>query len=298
MINIPTALVLGAGASAPYGYPTGANLLNEILYNTLSPENLFFLSSYGIDRAEAEEFISSLDRSEPSSIDFYLEHRKEHINIGKLMISKIIIQREDNESLKRNWYQQLTTALNCSLDNFHLNKLSIITFNYDRSLEQYLFNVLKPRYNISDTKCRELINSIPIIHVHGKLFPLDWEGHPIARKYDSRAAEKEIFNSSSMISIVHEQDAHQNELFKEAKEVLNNASKIYFLGFGYHQISLDRLDISNINISNKDISGTRFNLSQRQVDQIVRRNNGNIRLGHVGSHLDISGFLKEHVDLE
>ncbi len=90
MITIPTTLVLGAGASAPYGYPTGPELLQEILNTTLDPVNLFFLSTYGIDQSEAEEFISSLDKSEPTSIDFYLENRPEHINIGKLMIAKII----------------------------------------------------------------------------------------------------------------------------------------------------------------------------------------------------------------
>ncbi len=133
--------------------------------------------------------------------------------------------------------------------------------------------------------------------MHGKLFHLDWEGGSLRRKYDSKSADKEIFNSSSMIRIVHEQDSRQDELFQQARVLLKNSKKIYFLGFGYHQISLDKLDIRSIDI-NKTISGTRFNLAQRQVEQIARRNDRKIQLEQISPGLDISGFLKEHVDLE
>ena len=47
--------------------------------------------------------------------------------------------------------------------------LTIITFNYDRSIEAFLFQSIKYRYKMRDDETRSVFNSLPIIHPHGIL---------------------------------------------------------------------------------------------------------------------------------
>ena len=78
------------------------------------------------------------------SVDAFLEHRPEYLQIGKLSIALCIMAHEHEKKLfnaQRNWYDYLRIKLNSSFDEFGDNKLSIITFNYDRSIEHYLLMV-------------------------------------------------------------------------------------------------------------------------------------------------------------
>ena len=47
MFTVPTVLVLGAGASVPYGYPTGDELIDIIIEHTkilgLTPNNVLLV---------------------------------------------------------------------------------------------------------------------------------------------------------------------------------------------------------------------------------------------------------------
>jgi len=51
------------------------------------------------------------------------------------------------------WYQYFCDKLNTSFEEFDQNKISIITFNYDRSLEHSLFTALKNSYGKNDRDC-------------------------------------------------------------------------------------------------------------------------------------------------
>lgn len=48
------------------------------------------------------------------------------------------------------------------------NKIKVVTLNYDRSFEYFMFNALKNTYNEDSQKIYDYVDSI-IIHLHGKL---------------------------------------------------------------------------------------------------------------------------------
>ena len=75
-----------------------------------------------------------------------------------------------------------------SSNEFSEHALSIITFNYDRSLEEYLYRVLGALYN---RDAEELVQGLSIIHVHGDLGPLDWESQR-GRKYGGPFAMENV----------------------------------------------------------------------------------------------------------
>src|SRR5258708_19497688 len=139
MITRPTTLILGAGASAPFGFPTGYQLLNEVLscaaYSSDGASPLLALD-YGTGQIQA--FWEALRASGKSSVDSFLEHRPTLVDIGKAAMAWALIRCESEQKLfKRdgtNWYEYLFNRLNSRFEDFDKNKLTLLTFNYDRSL--------------------------------------------------------------------------------------------------------------------------------------------------------------------
>src|SRR6266550_5948463 len=177
MIKHQTVLVLGAGASVPYGFPAGRDLRDNIV-GELSDvtTNLFVvLRSAGFDDAQITRFREALQKSGQPSVDVFLEHRSpEFTSIGKVAIAASLIPYEDEARLwggSHNWYEHVWKHLGPSLmDDVGQSRLSVTTFNYDRSLEHFLFSALRNSYNIStDDAARYLREVIRVVHVHGKL---------------------------------------------------------------------------------------------------------------------------------
>jgi len=261
MIKKKTVLVLGAGASMPYGLPSGSQLMKEILDGIASEGEALFrrLRALGNDPDEIDSFHKNLLRSDQPSVDAFLEHWLDFVNMGKQAIAACLIPKEiESQFAYRSregdsWYQYLIGKLSvASPDEFTKNKLAIVTFNYDRSIEHYLFTTLKHRYNLQDKECADLMSEIPIIHVHGSLGKLPWQGHP-SRPYGPRiptpnyadVSDAAIKGASQQIKVVSEADKRSSE-FTKAYQEMKNATKIYFLGFGYYELNLKRLRIKSI----------------------------------------------------
>src|SRR5688500_3114184 len=106
MIRAHVTLVLGAGASAPYGFPLGFPLMVNVI-NKLSLSNPSFdrkysdQSSYmGFDLQTQEMFINELRRAKQSSIDVFLQERgEEFLALGKAAIAAALIPYEDLDNL-------------------------------------------------------------------------------------------------------------------------------------------------------------------------------------------------------
>ena len=189
MLKQKVTLVLGAGASKPYGFPLGRDLKNDIVHeltnwsdNTLKDVHLVSrinkLTGYSFE--DIRKFGVELRGSDQSSVDAFLFGRPNpvFIEIGKLAIAKYIIQSEHKDRLptdppqteldKQKWYGYLLNNFIPTLDDIKLSKLSIITFNYDRSLEYYLYytlqyqliNLLSPDHIYSWPMKATIINSI------------------------------------------------------------------------------------------------------------------------------------------
>ena len=160
MITRPTTLILGAGASQPFGFPTGSELRARILgltrLNDTDSKNL--LSIFGFNQDQVMFFCDSFRKSGKASIDSFLEHRQEFSRIGKYAIAVALISNEDENKLfdvrNLNWYQYLYSKITTDFfptDFLDLtrNRLSILTFNYDRSIEHYFLHALSNSYGES-----------------------------------------------------------------------------------------------------------------------------------------------------
>jgi hypothetical protein len=252
MIKENTVLILGAGASKPYNFPLGGELRDEVIKITTNAEGLepfALLKDTEFDFEYLKKFTIDLSVSGFSSVDAFLEERIQWADIGKLAMAHKLIVYEINAKLfppnqpKDHWYETLWHKLKApTWQKFKQNKLHIITFNYDRSLEHYLSTIISNNYNVrKDT----ILKYLPIIHVHGDLGPYENFGEhspPIIKK----AAES--------IKIVHESDNSSVE-FRLADRVLNKAKTILFIGFGYHPQNMNKFKMFKSPIKYVDRTG-------------------------------------------
>lgn len=269
MITKPTVLILGAGASINYGFPSGlqlkAHICNEIRRKSRRTYN--DLVSYRYEGHVQEDvpehvkdFYNNLLLSSEMSIDAFLEHNPEYSEIGRRAIANVLLRREnhvelfdnwidkwlDPENKDKHWYQLLFSKLNARFEDFKKNKLKIITFNYDRSLEYFLLQSMKAKYSAhDDAEILEKLKSIPILHIYGKLGKLpgydsEESSVPYGLGQDPGRYREHIDSASEQIITIHQAEEMQKVL-KEARAYLRWAKRIYFLGFGYDQTNMELL---------------------------------------------------------
>jgi hypothetical protein len=304
MIEKRTVFVLGAGASSPYGFPTGRELTKTLLDELAPDKNMGrVLLDNGIGIGEVENFKRQLRLSGRYSVDAFLEHRQEFMWIGKLAIAHALISKEVPERIWNtdpdfDWYRNVFNKMNCKVDRFTENKVSFITFNYDRSLEHYLFSAAKSLYKFSDTECSDAMRSFPIIHLHGRLCALPWQSSEFTREYANIADIGKINAAAKEIKIIHEDiEAARDEDFKTAKRLLHEAQRILFLGFGYDHQNCIRLGVIREESLPCMALGSWFGLTQREKHTITSRLPVQFALPDNGNRQGCEEFLREHAVL-
>ena len=185
LITKNTVLVLGAGASAPYGFPVGQDLI-QYFVDALKPPQLNKdladpLRWCGFGDGKMVSFRDTLAKSLPRSIDTFLQNRDEFLKLGKHAIASYLISWEQPlnilwrrtgnppDSGKNTWYHYLWEQMQDSEQQFEQSPLSVVTFNYDRSLEYFLYGRVQAQFGVSEPRAVELVKTKPIVHVHGDL---------------------------------------------------------------------------------------------------------------------------------
>ena len=200
MIANPTTLILGAGASVPFGYPTGIELRKQII------------NGLGM-RYKAPDYDELLNRfrwSLVSSIDAFLAEKENHHlqDAGRVAIVAALAQAE-MQSQTENWYEQLFNAIRGRRGDERPHPVRIVTFNYDRSLEYFLFEAFKNAYRLSVEETRELFKqSVDIIHVYGDIGALpELDPHePSARPYGAQLKHDDYVAAAERIHIIDRAD--------------------------------------------------------------------------------------------
>lgn len=297
MITKQTTLILGAGASKPYHFPTGQELRNKIINNTLGRTNDGWESEFDnysdINIEDVRKFGCEFEQS-PLSIDAFLECRQEFLEIGKWCIALALISEENPGELLKNdkgkWYGYLfRKLLTQDIRQITANRLSIVTFNYDRSIDYFLINSLKHSFNVNEMQCLEILNGIMPMHVYGKLGDLPCQ-NLISRSYMQKFIGLNI--AVNGIDLISERERERDK-FVPIWHSINESERIYFLGFGYDETNLERLAIKESVAS--IIKGSSFGLGGAEKRSISAK--WNIGLPD-DSNGDVLHFLKNYVYLD
>jgi hypothetical protein len=146
-----------------------------------------------------------------------------------------------------------------SLEDLSRIPLSIVTFNYDRSLEYFLMTALRNSLGANEDETAQALAEIPIVHVYGQLGrPHFWD--PDGREYNPNRTSAIIQKCADHVTILREQDRTTPE-FEKAQTLILQAALVCFLGFGYHPVNLERLNLP-LTLSKQSVLGTAFGLAR------------------------------------
>ena len=312
MIKKNTVFVLGAGASVPYGYPSGETLLKKI--NDLSSDNLFLNLVDEITntqnpiregnlREDFEAFSVDLAASGLLSVDSFVVVKPQYSLISKFAITYILLTAENinkySVSENEDWYRYLYHNFidKKSFEDICKSQISFITFNYDVSIDGFFFRAINSKF---PGKAKEFFDNIKVIHAHGRIRSFPWEQGPTRitrRNFDFDMNEKfYVWNSSLGIKFAFE-EASQAAI-QEAQILLKKAQAVYFLGFGFHADNMQKLNIDWMNAykpnTHTKYIGTVFKFTNSEIKKIINDVHGfNDRSGEILLNLE----QKNNLDL-
>lgn len=299
MITEPTLLVLGAGASRPYEFPVARELKTDISAqisadNTKWKDRIQHLSpiDIGEDGPEsdlswerAEQFAEDFRGSPITSIDEFLENRREYRLVGKTSIALSLIPNERRDILfddDDRWYTLLFNRMIEGIDapdDICQNNIRIITYNYDRSFEEFFMGSLVNSYGMSRNDALELFeNTFDLTHVYGKLGALSGENK---RDYNHSISHKPLTTAIRGIDLMYEVKESQKR--ENIEYYVRESDKTIFMGFGYHAENLDLLSLDDIYVDQKSFWGTAKDLRtyhRGRVNELFDGYGASINLGN------------------
>jgi hypothetical protein len=241
--------VLGAGASQPYGYPTGNALKWKIITDLLNGSGITFeVLKHEFSDLALKNFATCFKSSKLNSIDAFLRLNQDFEFIGKKAIATNILHSQstsDLDPLGKDWlgyiYNRLIGTEESKLED---PEISFITFNYDHSLELQLHNAIKHSFNLSKEDTQKAFNKIKIHHVYGDIGEFASPLNSIHNLNDyfhfhCNARIKAVEDASTSIKVMYDQREELPDYVKKLFE----AKHIYFLGFGFDKLNIQRLGI-------------------------------------------------------
>jgi len=180
--------------------------------------------------------------------------------------------------------------------NFAQNPLTIVTYNYDRSIDAYLRRSLITLYDRTEADVEVTMKKIPIIHLHGQLGTLK-DNPYVQHRPDSPSYLEALKRAKEGIKIIHEVDgADSDPEYTKARNAIREAHKVIFLGFGFGRENLKRLKMR------ESISDPIYATAFGMTDVERRTVSAEIGRGAVyewgGDQENILGFLRRSGCLE
>ena len=228
----------------------------------------------------------------PSIDNFIDSHRENKLvaAIGKLAIAYNILRAErssllhfssdntyntiDFDKVGNTWYVKLFQLLtqNTQADQLatRLQKIKVVTFNYDRTLEHFMFHAIRMFYSLSKEKTTEILESLTIYHPYGRVGRLPWQIRNDGVKYGAELNIDELKHVSSQLLTFTEGTSLAYSDVLEIRSTILNANRLLFLGFAYHKLNLDLLYDDKAPLPGnvaKKVWGTSFNFSKSDSEE-------------------------------
>jgi hypothetical protein len=316
VITTQTAFVLGAGAHVPYGMPSGAQLTKRIIETF--PEkpnrqsefiNLYYAVYSNASQIEkaCTDFRHKLTHSIQGSIDSFLRFYSDKPyfpEIGKLAVAKILLPMEfkqkwqrrnpDDKSPNYDWMTYLFEVMyqGCheSLEKFiDSNKVSFVSFNYDRTLEHFMMIKLANTYGLSREVTWDKLRAWDnIVHIYGSLGDFSVQALEIEVDIHSPAIFK---SAAASIKLMYE-DRAEEKTIERARQRLKEASSVSFLGFAFDPDNIARLELNTVCNSKSILSATRYGVTEIEWLRIARSMGPSAFTHHVEEKEDCRSFLR------
>jgi hypothetical protein len=284
MIKPLTVFVVGAGASVPFKFPSGLSLLRDA-----KVQKARVISQRIHDKIAGEDlhqFREMLRDCQELSLDAALESQPPILQAaGKWLIADQLLRCEaasrgvapDGGDWIEHLFSLMTDGVGNTTDFLYYNAVWFVTYNYDRLIEHKLMAGLRSKYRQDWTNHKQKILE-RVIHLHGSLGDLNegsqnyvpfgavTTGGRAGSEYDRELAEC-MPSCERSIRIVHE--VQDNQQFSQARGLLTQAERVFFLGFGFGVKNVDRLDLSCVN-EKASVCYTRYGMTDQEWAYYIR----------------------------
>jgi len=219
--------------------------------------------------------VSGFKNFKHDSIDLFLALNPKYINIGKTAIYLTILEHENkNKNILtfNDWYKTLFGLMLEGINpldeyqKFADNHIVIISFNYDRSLEFFLYEAfINSISSISKEEKIKILRKLKIYHVYGELGELPWEndeGRGI--EYGNDIWTHIIDRNKKNIKTIYEREK-DDALDPKIVEEISRSRRIFFLGFGFAQENVDMLELPAILRDNYSIFTSDFENREKKI---------------------------------
>jgi hypothetical protein len=186
-----------------------------------------------------------------ASIDEALQYwsgTPEAVQLGKIAIANEILGAERNSTLseKRDtgrvdvplggwiWpFLSMTLGSDLTREQAELAfaNVTLINFNYDRTVEQYLYWALQQYGRVSADEAASAVISLKQIRPYGSIGNLQWQENP-GPPFGGSEGGDNLFSLAKSIRTYTEQQYEGTD--QKIDQALDSARLVIFLGFGYH----------------------------------------------------------------
>jgi hypothetical protein len=223
------------------------------------------------------------------SIDNFIDSHRSNTRVsevGKLAIASEILKAERKsklyvshsnsynklnfEDIEDTWFNEFFKLLTLNVEEqdlpARLKHVRVVTFNYDRTLEHYLFHSIQNYYGCSPEKSAKILSYLNVLHPYGKVGDLPWQKTKNGVPFGAESQTQTLIQVFKLLRTFTEETTSGNESqIKSIRAAIFEAEILAFLGFAYHKQNLELLfDTAKVSPSrfSNQVYGTAFGISE------------------------------------
>lgn len=246
------------------------------------------------DYYQAARRISAAMPQAPSIDNFIDSHRADPAvaAVGKLAIASSILKAERSSSLyvspdniyntvnfqrlADTWFNAFfqLVCLNAQVEDLpgRFSRVRIVTFNYDRTLEHFLFHSIQNYYGTKPERAAEILSHLSIFHPYGKVGALPWQGEGTAVPFGAGISSSTLTQIANTLRTFTEGTSETESQIELIRNCVFEAETLVFLGFAFHELNLRLLFGSPRDVPvrhSKQVFGTAWGLSESNKKAIA-----------------------------
>ena len=124
------------------------------------------------------------------------------------------------------------------LDTF--KNVTVINFNYDRTLEHYLYAALQTKFDLDADRAGQFLSNLKVIRPYGKVGSLPWQEAGPSVPFGKQIKDySELFSLATGVKTYAEGASGADGIAEE----VGRARMTVFLGFGFHRQNMKLLQV-------------------------------------------------------
>lgn len=198
------------------------------------------------------------------SIDNFIDSHRSDVRIaqcGKLAIALCILKAERSSALRvdrsniynkinfagvsNTWFRGLFELIvqSCQQEEIaaRLQKLAVISFNYDRCLEHFLHGAIQNYYSVSPEQATAAMSHLQVFHPYGTVGALPWSDPSRGIEYGGEPSSYQLNALAAQIRTFTESIDPASSEIVALRSTLRSAKRIAYLGFAFHPLNLELL---------------------------------------------------------